>query len=142
MPDESPDTSPPSPPEKVESLQEPDSSGLANPVKDVMNVEEIAAYLGFSVDTIYKKVQTREIPFTRIGNVLRFTRRSIDQWLDRNTETPNEALYDQVARLLNRYHFQKWLEGRGVDWKTLTEEGLTAAARAAIEDLRKTEGVA
>lgn len=102
-----------------------------------MDVEEVAAYLGFSVDTIYNKVQAREIPHTRIGNTLRFTKWTINAWLDRNTVTPVESLYDQVAKLLNRYHLQQWLEGRGVDWKTLTDEQLAELARSAIEDLRR-----
>jgi excisionase family DNA binding protein len=105
-----------------------------------MNVEEVAAYLSFSVDTIYNKVQSRDIPHTRIGNALRFTKRSIDTWLDRNTLTPAESLYDQVAKLLNRHHLQQWLEGRGVDWKTLTEDELVELARKAIEDLRQHGG--
>lgn len=102
-----------------------------------MDVEEVAAYLGFSVDTIYKKVQAREIPFTRIGNVLRFTRWSIDAWLDRNTVQPDESLLDQFARLQNRHHFLKWLEGRGVNWRTLTQDQLAELAQKAVADLQR-----
>lgn len=101
-----------------------------------MTIEQLAAYLSVAVGTIYKKVQAREIPFTKIGNLLRFTRPSIDTWLARNTTTPDDALYDQFARLQNRYHFQKWLEGRGVDWRTLSDEQLAELARQALADLK------
>lgn len=107
--------------------------------KDVMDVEEVAAYLRFSVDTIYNKVQAREIPHTRIGNTLRFTKWTIDAWLDRNTVTPVESVYDQVAKLLNQYHLQRWLEGRGVHWKTLTDDELVKVVHSAIQDLRRNE---
>lgn len=128
------------PPTEGVSNQREAESGKSQQIGDIMDVEGVAVYLGFSVDTIYKKVQAREIPFTRIGNLLRFTRWSIDAWLDRNTVTPVESLYDQVAKLLNRYHLQQWLEGRGVDWKSLTEEQLVELARSALEDLRQNEG--
>ncbi len=82
---------------------------------DVMNIDELAAYLDVATSTLYKKVQAREIPFTKIGNLLRFTRPSIDAWLARNTTHPDDALFEQFARLQNRYHFQMWLESRGID---------------------------
>lgn len=102
-----------------------------------MTIDELAALLGVAIGTLYKKVQAREIPFTKIGNLLRFTRPSIDAWLARNTTRPDDALYDQFARLQNRYHFLKWLEGRGVDWHALTPEQLADLARKALEDLQQ-----
>jgi hypothetical protein len=71
-----------------------------------------------------------------VGNLLRFTKVSIDRWLDRNTTTPDDSLYEQFARLQNRYHFQRWLEGRGVDWRALTEAQLAQLAAQALADLR------
>jgi excisionase family DNA binding protein len=106
------------------------------PTPDVMTIEELARYLKLAVGTLYKKVQAHEIPFTKVGNLLRFTRASIDTWLARNTTAADESLYDQFARLQNRYHFQRWLEGRGVDWRTLTDAQLAELAVKAIADLR------
>jgi excisionase family DNA binding protein len=105
---------------------------------DVMTIQELSAYLKLAVETLYKKVQAHEIPFTKVGNLLRFTKPSIDQWLARNTTTPDDSLYEQFARLQNRYHFQRWLEGRGVDWRTLTEAQLVALAAQALADLQST----
>jgi len=101
-----------------------------------MTIEHLATYLTLAVTTLYKKVQAHEIPFTKVGNLLRFTKVSIDAWLARNTATPDESLYHQFARLQNRYHFQTWLEGRGVDWRTLTDAQLADLAVKALIDLR------
>ena len=101
-----------------------------------MTIQELAAYLKLAVETLYKKVQAHEIPFTKVGNLLRFTKTSIDQWLARNTTMPDDDLYEQFARLQNRYHFQRWLEGRGVDWRTLTDPQLADLAAKALADLR------
>lgn len=106
------------------------------PVPDVMTIEELARYLKLAVATLYKKVQAHEIPFTKVGNLLRFTKISIDRWLDRNTTTPDDDLYEQFARLQNRYHFQRWLEGRGVDWHNLSDVQLAELATKALADLR------
>lgn len=103
---------------------------------DVMTIEELARYLKLAVATLYKKTQAHEIPFTKVGNLLRFTKVSIDRWLERNTTTPDDDLYEQFARLQNRYHFQRWLEGRGVDWHNLTDIQLAELAAKALADLQ------
>lgn len=101
-----------------------------------MTIEQLASYLKLAVATLYKKAQAHEIPFTKVGNLLRFTKVSIDRWLARNTTTPDEDLYEQFARLQNRYHFQRWLEGRGVDWRELTDAQLANLAAKALEELK------
>lgn len=48
----------------------------------LLTAEEVAKYLGFSVRTIYDKVQREEIPHVRIGSrTVRFRREQIDEWL-------------------------------------------------------------
>ena len=39
---------------------------------EIMNAEELANYLGIATSTVYKKVEYRQIPFTKIGTLLRF----------------------------------------------------------------------
>ena len=36
---------------------------------DVMNIEELAAYLDVATSTLFKRVQVRGIPFNKIGNL-------------------------------------------------------------------------
>ena len=110
---------------------------LPHPVPEVMTIDELAIYLRFSPITLYKKVQAREIPFARLGNQLRFTKSVIDRWLARHMTHPNAALYEEFARLQDRYHFQRWLEARGLAWETLTDDELAAQATEALAALRE-----
>ena len=102
-----------------------------------MTITELAGYLDIAESTLYKKVEAREIPFAKLGSTLRFTKAAIDAWLARNTTQPDESLFAQFARLQNRYHFKLWLEGRGVDWHTLSDEELVELVKKAIADLRE-----
>ena len=117
-------------------IEQPPPATTPTVTPEVMTIQELALYLKLAVETLYKKVQNHEIPFTKIGNLLRFTKPSIDQWLARNTATPSDGLYAEFARLQDRYHFQRWLEGRGVDYRTLTDAQLTDLAIRALADLR------
>jgi excisionase family DNA binding protein len=123
-----------------EATAKPTATDPLNPVPYVMTIEELACYLKLAVATLYKKAQAHEIPFTKVGNLLRFTKASIDQWLARNTFTPSEDLFHQFARLQDRYLFRTWLEGRGVDWRTLTDAQLADLAAKALADLRSNPG--
>ncbi len=53
--------------------------------KRYLNVEEVAAYLGLSKNTIQRLVDARSIPFTKPGGVdaLRFDIKAIDKWMER-----------------------------------------------------------
>jgi len=50
----------------------------------VMNVEEIAEYLGLGVAKIYQLVEKKEIPASKIGKQYRFRKENIDAWLNAN----------------------------------------------------------
>ena len=50
-------------------------------LKSVMNIEEVAEYLGFSTKKIYRLVETNEMPASKIGRQYRFIRGAIDSWL-------------------------------------------------------------
>jgi excisionase family DNA binding protein len=48
----------------------------------LMNVKDVAAWLGLSVHAIYRKVQLKEIPHIRIGErTVRFNRSKVEAWL-------------------------------------------------------------
>ena len=55
----------------------------------IMNVDEVAKYLGVVPDTIYRKARRGEIPAVKMGKVWRFPKEVLDQWLN---ETALEAL--------------------------------------------------
>ena len=50
-----------------------------------MSVGQAAEFLGLSTETIYKMVSKKKIPFTRIGNLLKFRQPLLIEWLDKNT---------------------------------------------------------
>ena len=103
---------------------------------EVMDVAGVAEYLGFSPSTIYEKVQTKDIPHVRIGNSLRFPKAVIDRWLGESTIQPMPNFYTRVVRMASAFHFQKWLESRGVDPVKLDDEQLTDLVSRASRDLQ------
>ena len=51
-------------------------------MNEIFTVEQLSDYLKIPKSCLYQKVMRREIPFYRIGRLLRFKRSDIDQWLD------------------------------------------------------------
>jgi excisionase family DNA binding protein len=50
-------------------------------MSELMTVDELAEYLRVTRDTVYRKAKTGEIPSIRIGRLLRFPKKTIDDWL-------------------------------------------------------------
>ena len=48
----------------------------------VMNLREVAGYLGVHTSTIYKYAQLGTIPAFKIGSDWRFSRKHINLWID------------------------------------------------------------
>ena len=50
-----------------------------------LNINEAAAYSGYTVGTLYKKVEKREFPFSRLpgSRLLRFDRLAIDKHFEK-----------------------------------------------------------
>ena len=102
---------------------------------EIMTIKELSAYLGVTEATIYKKVSNNEIPYTKLGTLLRFPKWSIDGWISQNTVEPPDALFNEFAKLQSRYHFKKWLESKGVDTYAVTDQQLLEFVKKAIADL-------
>ena len=51
-------------------------------VTRIMNVGEVARYLGVVPDTIYRKARRGEIPAVKVGKVWRFPKETLDNWLN------------------------------------------------------------
>ncbi len=55
-------------------------------LKEILNVEELSEYTGFTKSTIYKLVHQSLIPYSKPnGKVLFFERKKIDLWLLQNS---------------------------------------------------------
>ena len=48
----------------------------------VMNIKEVADYLGVHTSTIYKHAQRGTIPAFKVGSDWRFSQKHINQWID------------------------------------------------------------
>ncbi len=48
-----------------------------------LSVEEIAAHLGVSRDTIYKWLERKKMPAHKVGRLWKFLASEVDQWVKR-----------------------------------------------------------
>jgi excisionase family DNA binding protein len=48
----------------------------------LFTVETLAEYLQLSKQWVYERVQFKEIPYMKVGKLLRFRKSAIDKWLD------------------------------------------------------------
>lgn len=58
-----------------------------------LSVEEIAAHLGISKETIYRWLEKEKIPAHRMGRLWKFKASEVDQWVKDGgaEETPEKA---------------------------------------------------
>lgn len=54
-------------------------------VPEVMDIKEIANYLGIGKSKIYALIRSKKIPASRIGRQYRFHKTLIDRWLQEKT---------------------------------------------------------
>ncbi|PIU42179.1 MAG: DNA-binding protein [Candidatus Omnitrophica bacterium CG07_land_8_20_14_0_80_42_15] len=65
--------------------------------KMIMDVNEVAKYLGFSSKKIYRLAETKQIPASRVGRQYRFLKNIIDDWLkDMSISSLNELKISQI----------------------------------------------
>ncbi len=65
-----------------------------SPARQLLSVVQAAEYTGLSVHTVYRMVSQRRIPYVKVGRLMKFDVRLLDQWLERQTVMP---LPDRVA---------------------------------------------
>jgi excisionase family DNA binding protein len=80
---------------------QPNKTIIQNNTSDLLNIQEAADLLHLSVPTCYTKVSKRELPHTKKGGRLYFSRQELLGWLKQgrrktNTELEQEA-NDYVA---------------------------------------------
>jgi excisionase family DNA binding protein len=66
--------------------------------KEVMDIRDLAAYLGIGKSKIYALIHERKIPASRIGRQYRFSKAVVDAWLRERLITaepaPGTMLFD------------------------------------------------
>lgn len=56
-------------------------------LREVMNVEQAARYLGVSPDTLYKYLSEGKVPAFKLGNRWRLKKTTLDRWMERQSQT-------------------------------------------------------
>ena len=51
----------------------------------LLNITEMAEYLGITVGTLYAWVSQKRIPYIKLGRLVKFDLRKIDKWLEEKT---------------------------------------------------------
>lgn len=70
--------------------------------KDVLTLEEAAAYLGISKSTLYKLTHQHEIPFYRPnGKLIYFEKAELVAWMRKNRSMSEEEIKETAARHLS-----------------------------------------
>jgi len=65
---------------------------------EIMDVIQLAQYLGIGKSKIYNLIRTKKIPASRIGRQYRFSKEVIDHWLKERIITglePQRQLFDK-----------------------------------------------
>jgi len=50
--------------------------------KSFLNSKEISEYLGIKENTVYAWVHKRQIPFYKVGRLVKFKQDQIDRWIE------------------------------------------------------------
>ena len=58
-------------------------------MEKMLNIRELADYLGFSEITVYRKAASGELPGLKIGRSWRFPREEIDRWVRQKVREGN-----------------------------------------------------
>lgn len=73
----------------------------------LMTTDEMASYLKMHVMTIYKLLETGEIPALKVGRKWRFKKETIDEWVKKKEE---KGLTSQKKGLTKASRFINWDE--------------------------------
>ena len=72
--------------------------GLWNDLREVMNVEQAARYLGVSPDTLYKYLSEGRVPAFKLGNRWRLKKTTLDRWMERQSQVREAKSGRRAAR--------------------------------------------
>jgi len=69
---------------------------------EIMNVKQVAAFLGLDGAMIYAKCAKQEIPFFKIGKQYRFKKAEILKWMTQLKGSPEFSVDDYVNNYLQK----------------------------------------
>ena len=62
-------------------------AGFLGDLREVMNVDQAARYLGVTPDTLYKYLLEGRIPAFKLGNRWRLKKTTLDRWMERQSQS-------------------------------------------------------
>ena len=54
-------------------------------IRRLINVQDMAAYIGTTPGVIYQMVSQKTIPYVKIGRSTRFDMQKVDAWIEKNS---------------------------------------------------------
>jgi len=69
--------------------------------KQIMDIKELAEYLGIGKSKIYSLIKNKKIPASKIGRQYRFSKDIIDNWLKETIVTGKEDFSKQLEMTIS-----------------------------------------
>jgi len=60
-------------------------------MKTLMTLDEVAAYLRLSKDTVYRMAQSGRMPASKVGTQWRFRQSDVEEWLEQNKNVAKKS---------------------------------------------------
>ncbi len=95
-------------------------------MSEFLNVDQIAEYLGIKKSSIYSKVERKEIPHYKVGNLLRFRKSDIDAWMEEFRVRPMDI--PTLAKITQRKKRPETPD------KKANDDGIDALVRKAVAE--------
>jgi excisionase family DNA binding protein len=57
-------------------------------LKEFLTIDEVSEYLGIKKSSLYAKVERKEIPYYKVGRLVRFKKSDIDPWMEKFKSEP------------------------------------------------------
>ena len=57
-------------------------------LKEFFTIDEVSEYLGIKKSSLYSKVERKEIPYYKVGRLVRFKKSDIDPWMEKFKSEP------------------------------------------------------
>ena len=68
--------------------------------KELMTIEEAAAFLGFKKSYLYRLTSERKLPFYKPGHKVFFKKAELEAWVFSNREKPDSEIEQQALNFL------------------------------------------
>ncbi|TXJ28072.1 MAG: DNA-binding protein [Chitinophagaceae bacterium] len=79
------------------------SQPISEEGKGILNVKQVAQFLGLDANVIYAKCSKGDIPYFKIGKQYRFKKSEIIKWVEGQKGSPGFSVEDYVDRYMQEH---------------------------------------